>query len=92
MKRGWPLLCLAALAAGGCGQKGPLYLPDKNVKVVTTPASAAPAQETTPPAQPQTSPPAQSGPPADAAQPAATPAPKREDKDQDQDQSSPPKP
>jgi len=42
MRRGWLLLALAALAAGGCGQKGPLYLPDKGGKVVTSaPADAA---------------------------------------------------
>jgi predicted small lipoprotein YifL len=27
----------------GCGQKGPLYLPDKNAKVVTTPAASPPS-------------------------------------------------
>jgi predicted small lipoprotein YifL len=37
MRRAWLLPFLAALAAGGCGQKGPLYLPDKNAKVVTSP-------------------------------------------------------
>ena len=45
MRRGCLLLALAALAAGGCGQKGPLYLPDKGGKVVTSapPAAASPA-------------------------------------------------
>jgi len=44
MRRGWLLLALAALAGGGCGQKGPLYLPDKGGKVVTSaPAETAPA-------------------------------------------------
>jgi len=49
------LICLAgaaalALAGGGCGQKGPLYLPPKNGTVVTRPASGAeaPPQETAP--------------------------------------------
>jgi predicted small lipoprotein YifL len=28
----------AALLAAGCGQKGPLYLPDRNAPVVTAPA------------------------------------------------------
>jgi predicted small lipoprotein YifL len=88
MKRAWLLPFLAALAAGGCGQKGPLYLPDKNAKVVTAPTSAAP--EAAPPAQPEGTAPAQTEPPADAAQSAATPAAKPRDKDQDQ--SSPPKP
>ena len=52
------LICaLVACGSGviaGCGQKGPLYLPDKNASVVTRPAGAgannpAPAQ----PQQPQ---------------------------------------
>jgi predicted small lipoprotein YifL len=46
---------LAALLAG-CGQKGALYLPDKNGAVVTAPAESAPAQtapaEATPGQQP----------------------------------------
>jgi predicted small lipoprotein YifL len=29
-----------ALLAGGCGQKGPLYLPDKKPAAVTPPAAA----------------------------------------------------
>jgi predicted small lipoprotein YifL len=41
--RGAGLLVAAiALALGGCGQKGPLYLPDKNAKVVTSPAAPKP--------------------------------------------------
>jgi predicted small lipoprotein YifL len=32
----------AMLLAGGCGQKGPLYLPDKN-KSAVPPSAAAPA-------------------------------------------------
>ena len=36
MKRaGWLLAGGAALLAAGCGQKGALYLPDKNAQVVT---------------------------------------------------------
>jgi predicted small lipoprotein YifL len=54
MKCVWLAGALAiTLAAGGCGQKGPLYLPDKNAKVVTTPAAtqpAAPAAPESPPA------------------------------------------
>jgi predicted small lipoprotein YifL len=71
MKRAALLPALVvALATGGCGQKGPLYLPDKNAKVATAPAaSATPA--TPAGAQP--------------AAPAPTPAtaPKPNDKDQD---------
>jgi predicted small lipoprotein YifL len=79
-------LCLAvtlaiALATGGCGQKGPLYLPDKNAKVVTAPAAG------TTPATPTAAPPAA---PAEApATPQTPPAPKPNDKDQDPQ--SPPK-
>ena len=75
MSRAWPLLILAALAAGGCGQKGPLYLPDKAGKVVTN-APPAPAPATPSAAPPEAAP--------------AAPAPKPTDKNQDQDQSSPP--
>ncbi len=52
MRRAWPLLVLTALAAGGCGQKGPLYLPDKGAKVVTSAPAAAEAQPA-PPAAPR---------------------------------------
>ena len=77
MRRASPLLILAALAAGGCGQKGPLYLPDKAGKVVTS-APASPA-----PAAPKAAPP-------EAAAPAAPAVAKPPDKDKDQD-SQPPK-
>jgi predicted small lipoprotein YifL len=46
MRRAALAAACAALAAAGCGQKGPLYLPDKSAKVVTT----APPAETAPPA------------------------------------------
>jgi predicted small lipoprotein YifL len=59
-----------ALLACGCGQKGPLYLPDKGGKVVTSTPGATPAPPA-PPAQPATP---------------ATATPKPGDKDQDQDQ------
>ena len=82
--RGAPLLlALATLAAGGCGQKGPLYLPDKVGKVVTsapaTPKAAPP--EPPPPATPASAPPPGAAP--------AVPA-KPTDRDQEQD-SQPPK-
>ena len=45
---------LVALLAG-CGQKGALYLPDKNAQVVTTPAaSPVPAQSAPAPPTPAT--------------------------------------
>jgi predicted small lipoprotein YifL len=74
MKRAWPLLALAALAAGGCGQKGPLYLPDKVGRVVTSAPAATQAQ----PAPPE------------SAAPAAPAPPKPADKDKTQDQDSQP--
>ena len=53
-KLNWVVLVGASLVVSGCGQKGPLYLPDKNASVVTRPASAAPPPVTTPaPAQPE---------------------------------------
>ncbi len=79
MRRAWLLLAVATLAAGGCGQKGPLYLPDKVGKVVTS-APAAPQAHPTP-ATPATAPPA-------GAAPAVPSTPKPADKDQD---SQPPK-
>jgi predicted small lipoprotein YifL len=48
MKRAaWTVAGGVAALVAGCGQKGPLYLPDKNPRVVTTPATQpqpAPAQ------------------------------------------------
>ena len=43
-----------ALALAGCGQKGPLYLPDQKPKVVVTgaPAPATPTPPPPPPKQP----------------------------------------
>ncbi len=77
MKRAWlPVMLAMTLAAGGCGQKGPLYLPDRNAKKVAT----APAESATPatPAAAQPAPPA-----AQPAAPQTAPAPKPNDKDQD---------
>jgi predicted small lipoprotein YifL len=55
MKRvSWLLAGGAALLLAGCGQKGPLYLPDKSAQVVTTaaappvPAESAPSAPATP--------------------------------------------
>ena len=71
-----------ALTLTACGQKGPLYLPDKGGQVVTVPpaASGTPSAPTLPPAgtpgQPAQSAPAE-------ATPATTPPPKKTDKDGD---------
>lgn len=42
----------AALLLGGCGQTGPLYLPDKNAAVVTS-APAAPSEPAATPPTPK---------------------------------------
>ena len=73
----------AALLLCGCGQKGPLYLPDKGGKVVTS----TPAATATQPAAPATAAPAAAAP---AATTPATPATvKPADKDKNQDQPKP---
>ncbi len=47
MRNPWlPLLMTSLLA--GCGQKGPLFLPDKNPAVVTTPAQPVATPAATP--------------------------------------------
>jgi predicted small lipoprotein YifL len=57
MKTGILLLMIAGgVVIAGCGQKGALYLPDKNAAVVTRPAGAesnnpAPAQPAPPPSE-----------------------------------------
>ncbi|HWW33143.1 MAG TPA: lipoprotein [Steroidobacteraceae bacterium] len=88
MKRAWPLLALAALAAGGCGQKGPLYLPDKGGRVVTSAPAATQAQPAPPAEAPAAATPAAA--PPESAAPAAPAPPKPADKDKTQDQDSQP--
>jgi predicted small lipoprotein YifL len=44
----WILAGALTLLLAGCGQKGALYLPDKNAQVVTTPAAPAPPTPATP--------------------------------------------
>jgi predicted small lipoprotein YifL len=39
---------LVAMGVAGCGQKGPLYLPDKNGSVVTRPGAAQTPSQTSP--------------------------------------------
>jgi predicted small lipoprotein YifL len=53
VERGAGLIALALLLAG-CGQKGPLYLPESTGEVVTRPAQTPPETEsTTAPSSPQ---------------------------------------
>ena len=78
-RAGVGVVLAAMLALAGCGQKGPLYLPEKPGAVVTAPPPppAAPGQ----PPQPSPTPGPQSTaepPPADVAAP-----PKISDKDED---------
>jgi predicted small lipoprotein YifL len=57
----WPLPGLIActlLGVAGCGQRGPLYMPDRNARVVTRPAantagSSAPAAASAPSSAPR---------------------------------------
>jgi len=44
-------IACGSVAAAGCGQKGPLYLPDKNASVVTRPAGSAPQPSSSPASQ-----------------------------------------
>jgi predicted small lipoprotein YifL len=56
-RRAWTALCLLGVALGGCGLKGPLYLPEKSeVKIRPAPADSAPAKpaESVAPASPAT--------------------------------------
>jgi predicted small lipoprotein YifL len=70
----------AGVALGGCGMKGPLFLPDKNASVVTRPGTSG---TTTPPAQTAPAPA-----PSDAA-PSAPSTPKQpQDKSNDDSQST----
>lgn len=76
------VLAVGLLGAIGCGQKGPLYLPDHNGAVVTRPGAR------TPPPQPAASQPAEA-PRTEASPSAATPPPGPDKKKDDSDSSSP---
>jgi len=69
---------VALLALGGCGQKGPLYLPEKGAAVVRPPP-AAPAVPAAAPETPTAEPaaPPQSTAPGEAAAPTTPAAPKK---------------
>jgi len=54
-------LCALAVAASGCGLKGPLYLPEKPGEVVVRPAP--PTTQPATPAEPTTAPPPPQAPP-----------------------------
>jgi predicted small lipoprotein YifL len=42
------LITLVLLGLAGCGQRGPLYMPDRNARVVTRPAEATHAAASAP--------------------------------------------
>jgi len=50
------LVVCGTLVVAGCGQKGPLYLPDKNASVVTRPAGSNNPASTEPAAAPSQQP------------------------------------
>ena len=50
------LVVCGSLVIAGCGQKGPLYLPDKNASVVTRPAGSNNPASTEPAAAPSQQP------------------------------------
>jgi predicted small lipoprotein YifL len=66
-RRGAAALGVLACVLGGCGLKGPLYLPEKTGEVVVRPAPAATPPAT--PAEPATAPPATPPPPPPQAPP-----------------------
>ena len=45
------LIALALLGLASCGQRGPLYMPDRNARVVTRPAAAANAATSSAPTE-----------------------------------------
>jgi predicted small lipoprotein YifL len=48
------LIASVMLVMAGCGQRGPLYVPDKNARVVTHPAPAsAPGDSSAPSSAPR---------------------------------------
>jgi predicted small lipoprotein YifL len=76
--RVWIAAIGALLVCGGCGFKGPLYLPERNATVVTHPAKnkgktspqsqSSPSSQPAQPSQPPGSPPA-AAPPSEPASP-----------------------
>jgi predicted small lipoprotein YifL len=74
MKRTVILVVGAALAITACGQKGPLYLPEKSAAVVTGPAAAPAAPQSAPAPAPPAPAPAPQTIPAQSAPAQPTPA------------------
>ena len=54
MRRLLGLMACVLVGIAGCGQRGPLYMPDKNARVVTHPAtSSAPPDSSAPSSAPR---------------------------------------
>ncbi|HEX4677053.1 MAG TPA: lipoprotein [Steroidobacteraceae bacterium] len=85
---GWILVVCASVALGGCGMKGPLFLPDKNASVVTRPGTSG---TTTPPAQTAPAQAPGDSTPATPSTPSTPKPPQDKDKDDSQSTSSTPK-
>jgi predicted small lipoprotein YifL len=86
---------LLACALTGCGQKGPLYLPEAPTEVVTRPAATPPSSENTEaPNSPQTpdSAPAQPSPAPEVTAPEETPPADHPDDPTKDKKSAPPPP
>jgi predicted small lipoprotein YifL len=75
--------CLLAISLGGCGQKGPLYLPDEARDVVTRPA---PPSSPSAPSSPETidSPETPPSPAPEVSKPEGTPADEGKDDDKNE--------
>ena len=84
---GWMLVVGAGVVAAGCGQKGPLYLPDQNASVATKPVNTTTAPQPAP--APSNAVP--SAAPGGGTPPPAAPAKPPRDKNGDDSQSAPPK-
>jgi len=91
LSAGATAVAAGALVLAGCGQKGPLYLPEKGAAVVTAPPTTAPAPPPSPAAPGQPPEPSPAPQPQSTAEPApADAAGPQKKSDKDEDQQSPP--
>jgi predicted small lipoprotein YifL len=68
---------MGLLALSGCGQKGPLYLPDRGGTIVTRPAN--PSSEATPPKAPSSQAPTPTNPASQQTPTSTAPSPRDKD-------------
>jgi predicted small lipoprotein YifL len=85
---GWIFVVYASVALGGCGMKGPLFLPDQNASVVTRPGTS---NTTTPPAQTAPAPAPSDATPSAPSTPSTPKQPQDKSNDDSQSTSSTPK-